>query len=183
MASAIILYGPPASGKDAITGALTSINPAFTLFRRLKVGAGRTATYRMTSADHVAALADSGDIIWQNSRYDATYVVDRPELAAMLATNHIPVLHLGQPEAIAAVRAAMPGTRFITVELWCPRDLAEDRIRARATGDKAARLAAWDATARLRPNQVDLRIDTGQYLPAESATMIMETLESSWRST
>ncbi|KZM73286.1 phosphotransferase-like protein [Nocardia terpenica] len=183
MDAAVILYGPPASGKDTITDAMIAANPAFQLFRRLKVGTGRTATYRMTTFDHVAALENSGDVIWSNSRYDATYAVDRPELNRMVNADQIPVLHLGQVEAIEAVLAAMPHLRWTTVELWCPRDIAEQRIRARTTGDTDARLAAWDATVAIPQGMADLRIDTSAHSPAESAQQILHVVESSCHST
>ncbi|MBL1079475.1 kinase [Nocardia sp. 2] len=183
MPAAVILYGPPAAGKDTITAALIAEDSSFTLFRRLKVGGGRTDTYRMATAEEVAELSRSGEILWQNSRYDATYVVDRPELRMLLNSNMIPVLHLGQAEAIDALRAAVPEVRWTVVELWCTRAVAEQRIRDRNTNDTTARLDAWDETLPLRPDQVDLRIDTTDSSPAESASRIRRALETSCRST
>ncbi|MEV0462258.1 kinase [Nocardia tengchongensis] len=183
MSSAVILYGPPASGKDTVTDALTAADSAYALFRRLKVGSGRTSTYRMTTSDQIDALRSSGEILWENARYEAVYVVDRPELNEMLSGRRIPVLHLGQVESIDAIRTGVPEVQWTTVELWCPREVAETRIRDRGTNDTAARLAAWDATDRLAPNQADLRIDTSRHTPAESAEMIRQAVESQCPST
>ncbi|MEU1204031.1 kinase [Nocardia sp. NPDC005825] len=175
---ALILYGPPASGKDTITDALIRLSGNYELFRRLKVGGGRTRTYRMTTSERIAELDANDEILWRNSRYDATYVVDRPELSEMLNANKTPVLHLGQAEAINAIRSSMSEVCWTTVELWCPRPIAEARIRARQTNDTSARLVAWDATERIDPACVDLRIDTAELSPTASAATIHHTVES-----
>ncbi len=80
MTRGLILYGPPASGKDTITHALAELDPTISLFRRLKAGPGRTGTYRMTTEPEISHLRAAGDVIWENSRYDAVYVIDRPGL-------------------------------------------------------------------------------------------------------
>jgi hypothetical protein len=48
-----------------------------------------------------------GDIVWENERYGAVYLVDRPSLLAYLA-SHVPVLHLGQADAVDAVTGRRP---------------------------------------------------------------------------
>lgn len=178
MSTAVILYGPPASGKDTVTDALSKLNPRYSRYRRLKVGGGRTSGYRMVSSDDLSALPTS-DVIWRNDRYSATYVIDRPELEVMFGSGLTPVVHLGQVEAIAAVRASFPDTAWTTVELWCPRDVASERIKARGTGDDLERLAAWDKTIRLAAGHADLRVDTSKYCPTESARLINDTVEQS----
>lgn len=165
--TALILYGPPASGKNTVTGALP---PPYALFRRLKVGPGRTAGYRMATAADLVALRDAGQVIYENGRYDAVYVVDAGELDRMLAAGQIPVLHLGQPEAVSAVVAARPDVRWTVVELWCARDVAAQRIEDRGTDDTPARLEAWDQTPHLVV--ADLRIDTAATTPADAVRQI-----------
>lgn len=91
---AILLYGPPAAGKNTITKALASLDESYRLYPLLKVGAGRTAGYRMTTLSHVDALRSTGSIVWETCRYDALYVVDRASLATMLEIC-IPVVHVG----------------------------------------------------------------------------------------
>ncbi|WP_435124325.1 kinase [Micromonospora tulbaghiae] len=170
----VILYGPPAAGKDTITRTLTETDPAFRLFRRLKAGPGRTAGYRMATVDRLQHLRSRGDVVWENDRYGARYVVDRPALRNDL-TDHVPVVHLGQAEAVEAVRSAIEGARWLTVYVWCPRPLAQHRIEARATGDTSDRLRAWDETPPL-PG-ADLSINTAEVSPAEAARLIRERLE------
>ncbi|MEV4758943.1 kinase [Micromonospora sp. NPDC049559] len=163
----LILYGPPAAGKDTITRRLHALNGRYELFPRLKAGPGRTAGYRMTTPDALNELRDRGEIVWENHRYGATYAVDRPELVARLA-RQIPVLHLGQVEAINAVIQATPEARWTVAFLWCPRETAEIRIKERGTGDTAERLKAWDETKHITA-EADLTINTLVTEPDDAA--------------
>ncbi|MEU5880881.1 guanylate kinase [Spirillospora sp. NPDC047279] len=165
----VILYGPPASGKDTVTRALHQLDPAYSLYRRLKLGSGRTEGYRLATAAEVENLREQGQVIWENHRYGNTYVVDRPSLQDHLATG-IPVMHLGQAEAIPRVKEAVPSTRWLVVSLWCPRDIAKQRIQSRATGDTEARLKAWDETKPLPTS--DVFLDTSQTAPHTAAEHI-----------
>ncbi|MGB2567713.1 kinase [Micromonospora citrea] len=165
----VILYGPPAAGKDTVTAALHDLDARYTLYQRLKVGPGRTNGYRMTDEAAVAQLRERGEIVWENSRYGARYVVDRPSLAECLSSG-VPVVHLGQRPAVGAVTAAVPGSRWCVVSLWCPREVAEQRIIARGTGDTQARLRAWDATEPLP--DADLTINTAELSPQLAAERI-----------
>jgi len=168
---AVVLYGPPAAGKNTITSALTREDGQYRLFLRLKAGPGRTAGYRMVTVDQLDALRRvPGEIVWENQRYGAVYAVDRSGLVAMLDLGQVPVLHLGQVAAVAAVTSASPDVRWLVVALTCPRAVAAQRIVQRATGDTAARLAAFDATEML-PG-ADLTIDTSAVTPEQSATRI-----------
>ncbi|WP_228799571.1 hypothetical protein [Nocardia nova] len=151
------------------------MDPRFRLYQRMKVGAGRTAGYRIAPAEALSELEVAGSVIYSNRRYGATYVIDRPELDTMLAAGDIPVLHVGQPEAVEALLSSEPAIRWVVAELWCPRDIAEARIAARATGDTAARLEAWDATPHL--TSTDLRIDTSHVAPPGAAQLIAEAVQ------
>lgn len=159
----VILYGPPAAGKDAVTEALVELDENYCFYQRLKVGAGRTSGYRMTTLEHIDALRRAGDVIWENRRYDALYVVDRASLVELLNVC-VPVLHLGQIQAVQAVTEAMPGTQWVIVGLWCPRDVAARRLAERGTGDTVTRLRAWDETP-LLPS-AHLTINTAGIDPA-----------------
>ncbi|MBW0270073.1 hypothetical protein ATM97_02920 [Nocardia sp. MH4] len=171
----IVLYGPPASGKDTVTAALTALEPRAQLFRRLKIGSGRSAGYRMGEIQDLVELESSGGVLYANRRYGATYVVDRPELERMRSEGLIPVVHLGQPEGVTALLDAELSANWLVVELWCPRNTAAERIVARDTGDLEARLTAWDETAHL--TAPDLRIDTAETAAGDAAQLIVKAIE------
>jgi guanylate kinase len=169
----VILYGPPAAGKDTITAELVKLDQRYQLFSRLKSGSGRTLGYRMVSDAAIERLRERGDVIWENSRYEATYVVDRPGLIQGLETG-IPIVHLGQVEAVGRIRSAL-GT-WLAVSLWCPRDVAEVRVRARGSTDIEARLRAWDETEPLA--DADLALNTAEISPEQAAQLINAARES-----
>lgn len=172
----VILYGPPASGKDTITAELVRLDPRYRLYRRLKVGSGRTAGYRMATEGQVDALRRAGEVIWENRRYGATYVVDRSALVDLLAAGLVPIVHLGQAPAVQALTTAVPSASWLRVHLWCPRDVAAARIAQRGTGDTAARLHAWDETEPLAG--ADLALNTAELLPHEAAATVHARLDT-----
>jgi guanylate kinase len=169
----VVLYGPPASGKDTITRALHELNSRYVLFPRIKCGTGKTTGYRLVTAYQLNDLRERGELIWENERYGAVYAVDRPGLIERMS-DHIPVLHLGQVQAVGAIRAATPGARWLVVSSSTSREIAGERIAARGDTDATDRLTAWDATEPLR--NADLRIDTGSLLPAHAAGAIHDAL-------
>lgn len=148
MTFGVLLYGPPAAGKDTVTDALLALDGRFERFERMKAGHGNSRGYRMVDRAQVERTRDRGDAIWWNERYGATYIIDRPHLVEQL-TRSVPVLHVGQPEAVAAVQEQTPETTWIVVALWCPRAIAARRIAARGDVDGDMRLAVWDATPAL----------------------------------
>ncbi|MET8229328.1 kinase [Micromonospora sp. NPDC005298] len=168
MTPGVILYGPPAAGKDTVTQELVKLRNDYAPFRRIKIGHGRTDGYRMATDAAVEHLRASGDILWENKRYGSTYIVDYTALADELS-RHIPVLHLGQPDGINAVRNAFPSGSWIVVYIWSSRSIAATRIEARQTGDIAERLAAWDATPLV---DADVEINTGELSAKQAAQRI-----------
>ncbi len=171
---AVILYGPPASGKDTITAELARLDSRYALFRRMKIGGDSTNGYRLAGQDALAQLHANGQVLYQNERYDSTYVVDRPHLSEMLAAGQAPVVHLGQIAGIRAV-TAFPA-HWVTVLLWCSRETTARRAYARGSTDINARLAAWDETfADLEQADASdflVSIDTDTISPEEAARMI-----------
>ncbi len=167
----VILYGAPATGKDTVTEALTSSNPRFAHFERLKAGPGRTSGYRMISVKQATAMPASA-VLWANQRYGATYMVDRQGLHAIWQSDRIPVVHLGQPEAVEAVVGRAAGASWLVVELHCGLPVLRERIRRRCTGDDDQRIAAALTTPRL--SWADISIDTGHVEPGEAARLIAE---------
>ncbi|THA47475.1 guanylate kinase [Streptomyces sp. A1136] len=180
---AVILYGPPAAGKDTITRALTELDADFVQFQRLKVGSGKTDGYRMGGAEDLAKLEKDGKVIYSNSRYGNVYVVDQPGLDEMVAAGLTPVLHLGQIEGVQAVIDTYPA-QWTTVLLWCTREETAARSAGRGDSDTEARLAAWQATqddVDSHPGQVwDLVVQTGGHSPAEAAELISERVRAAF---
>jgi guanylate kinase len=172
----VILYGAPATGKDTVTEALVRRYPHFVRYRRLKCGPGRTAGYRMISPEAMAAIPASS-ILWTNRRYGATYLVDRDGLAETWEAGRVPVLHLGQPEAVDALVAQTPGVCWLVVELHSPLDILRERIRDRGTGDDDQRIEAAMRTPRLLTARV--HVDTSVIEPDSAARLIAEHMPRS----
>lgn len=175
----VILYGPPASGKDTITAALTNLGPTYAQFARLKVGTGTTTGYRMGTPEQLHELEAAGDVVYANTRYSNTYVIDRPGIDAAFAAG-VPVVHLGQIDGIRALVDGYPAD-WSVVLLWCPREVTEQRSAGRGDRDTAARLAAWDATREdldAHPGTTwDLTVDTTEAAPQDAARLIDQLLE------
>ncbi|MFF3775748.1 guanylate kinase [Streptomyces sp. NPDC002232] len=174
----VVLYGPPAAGKDTITTALAELHPQYVQFTRLKVGTGKSASYRMGTAEQLRELEAAGDVVYANSRYGNTYAVDRPGVDAAFAAG-VPVVHLGQVDGIQSLVSGYPA-QWLVVLLWCPREVTARRSAERGDGDTVARLAAWDATREdlnAHPNLAwDLTVDTTTASPQDAAQLIDQLL-------
>ncbi|MGK5446376.1 phosphotransferase-like protein [Streptomyces radiopugnans] len=175
MRQGILLYGPPAAGKDTITAALTELDARYAPFTRLKIGSGKTRGYRMGTPEQLADLEARGDVIYRNDRYGNIYVVDRPGLDQAMEGGRTPVVHLGQMVGMERVTALFPA-HWARVLLWCSKETTARRSSQRGDTDTAARLAAWDATrADLAAHpraRWDLRVDTDTTAPREAAQRI-----------
>jgi guanylate kinase len=174
----VILYGPPASGKDTVATTLTELNSKYAQFARLKVGSGKSAGYRMGTAEQLDELEAAGDVVYANARYGNTYVIDRPGVDAAFAAG-VPVVHLGQIDGIRALVDGYPAN-WTLVLLWCPREVTAQRSAGRGDADTTARLAAWDATREdldAHPDLVwDLTVDTTTAAPQDAARLIDQLL-------
>ncbi|MFB7745374.1 guanylate kinase [Streptomyces sp. NPDC056132] len=174
----VILYGPPASGKDTVTSALTELNSRYAQFVRLKVGTGKAIGYRMGTPEQLHELEAASDVIYANTRYGNTYVIDRPGVDKAFSAG-VPVVHLGQVDGIRALVDGYPAD-WSVVLLWCPREVTEHRSAGRGDSDTAARLAAWDATREdldTHPGTTwDLTVDTMTSAPQDAARLIDQLL-------
>ncbi|MCQ9132861.1 phosphotransferase-like protein [Streptomyces hilarionis] len=174
----VILYGPPASGKDTVTTALSELDTKYAQFARLKVGSGKSAGYRLGTAEQLHELEAAGDVLYANSRYGNTYAIDRPGVDATFAAG-VPVVHLGQVDGVRALVNGYPAD-WSAVLLWCSRETTEQRSVGRGDSDTAARLAAWDATREdldTHPSMAwDLTIDTTEASPQDAARLIDQLL-------
>ncbi|MDQ0750184.1 guanylate kinase [Streptomyces africanus] len=145
MRQGILLYGPPAAGKDTVTDALAELDARYVSFTRLKIGAGKTKGYRMGTPEQLAALEARGEVVYRNERYGNIYVVDRPGLEQAMEGGRVPVVHLGQMVGMEQVAALFPA-HWVRVLLWCSKETTALRSPQRGDNDTAARLTAWDAT-------------------------------------
>jgi len=170
----VALYGPPAAGKDTVTHALSRIDPSFVLFRRLMVGPGRTTGFRVTDEATVDRMRHDGEIVHENRRYGALFVTDRTALDRLVAVGRVPVVHIGQIDAVAAL-ARYPA-RWTPILLWCSRPVTALRSRARGDLDTEARLRAWAETLedlRAHPSmRWSAALRTDRVPPEEAATTI-----------
>jgi guanylate kinase len=174
----VVLYGPPASGKDTVTTALRELDSKYAQFARFKVGTGKSAGYRMGTAEQLRELEAAGGVVYANSRYGNTYVIDKPGLDAAFEAG-VPVVHLGQVDGIRALVDGYPAD-WSVVLLWCPRETTAERSAGRGDDDTAARLVAWDATREdldAHPGMVwDLTVDTTASAPQDAARLIDQLL-------
>ncbi|MFH0243150.1 guanylate kinase [Streptomyces sp. HK10] len=175
MRQGILLYGPPAAGKDTVTAALTELDARYVPFTRLKIGSGKTRGYRMGTPEQLTDLEARGDVIYRNDRYGNIYVVDRPGLDQAMEGGRTPVVHLGQMVGMERVTALFPA-HWVRVLLWCSKETTARRSSQRGDTDTAARLAAWDATrtdlAAHPRARWDLRVDTDTTAPREAVQRI-----------
>lgn len=171
----VVLYGPPAAGKDTVTHALADLSPAYQHYQRIKVGTGRRKGYRFVTATTLDQMRSEGQVIWENRAYGAVYAIDAPSITSALDSG-VPIVHVGQQAAITALDRATPGAKWVAVDLWCPRETAAERLAGRGSTDIADRLAVWDSTPRLA--EATIAIDTSATGPAEAAQVIHEAVRA-----
>ncbi|MPY36724.1 guanylate kinase [Streptomyces adustus] len=178
MTHGVVLYGPPAAGKDTVSQALAQLDDRYRQFERLKVGTGKSAGYRMGTAEQLRELEAAGDVVYANARYGNMYVIDAPGLDAAFEAG-VAVVHLGQVDGIRALVDGYPAD-WSVVLLWCPREVTEQRSAGRGDSDTSARLAAWDATRKdldSHPGTIwDLVVDTTTASPQDTARLIDQLL-------
>ncbi|MDQ0939613.1 guanylate kinase [Streptomyces sp. V1I1] len=181
--SAVVLYGPPASGKDTVTAALRALDPRFQLVTKLKQGTGRSAGYRFVSTEELDALRRQGRIVVETRRYGNVYAVDQHSLTEPQAHGLVPVTHIGN---VADMRTLLTKTQtpWLRVLLWVPREVCEARSRQRGDTDTAKRLTAWDETAQdLLGSDLqglfDLVVRTDEADAGQTAKLIAAALDGS----
>ncbi|WP_241255529.1 guanylate kinase [Candidatus Protofrankia californiensis] len=176
---AIVLCGPPAAGKDTVTSALTAVDDRYVHFDRLKAGSGKSVGYRRTSAGDLAQLHDRHLIVYANERYGNIYAIDSPRLDEIIIAGRVPVVHLGQVAGITALRTGYPA-RWLTILLWCPRDITRARLHERGSSDLEERLRVWDETqadlAAAEPGTFTMVLRTDQRTPTATAHLIHHAL-------
>ncbi|GAA3522829.1 guanylate kinase [Streptosporangium album] len=177
----IILYGPPASGKDTVTAALGRLDSRFVLLPKLKVGTGRAHGYEFVSAEHLDKLRDAGRLLVETRRYGNVYAVDRQVIEDRHAAGYVPVAHMGNIRDLRHLIGTVPDG-WLRVLLWVPREVTEQRSHARGDADTGNRLTAWDETlADLEANTdtgfFHLRIHTDRLSVNAAADEIMNAYD------
>jgi len=176
---AVIIFGSPAAGKDAITTAVAGQNPRFRLFRKLKVGGGRTDGYRIGTHADANALKGSGAVLSEVHRYGCRYIVDGAELAALFRAGFIPIIHTADTDEFSTLTHT-PWFRGVGIHLHTTREEAIRRLTRRDPDDVPGRLDVWDrveATLRRTPIHPEMAWDTTQTPVEESAKLVIDTVE------
>jgi guanylate kinase len=180
----LILYGPPASGKDTVTAALDGLAGRYRLIPKLKVGSGNTRGYRMVTYAQLTRLRRQGRVVQENMRYGNIYAVDRSMVNDARIDGDAPVLHTGRLDDLRTIERSLPGPWTVVV-LWCGRRTAERRSIARGDTDTVDRLKVWDETLSELPglasDEVSLWIDTDAASPDTAAAMIDQVIGSGRR--
>ncbi|TNY38084.1 guanylate kinase [Thermomonospora catenispora] len=177
----VILYGPPTSGKDTITGELAELDERFALVPKLKAGTGRSTGYRIVTAAELEALRGMGRLAVETSRYGNIYAVDRHDIEAMTKTGRVPVVHMGNVADLRRLRSSV-SLNWTCVLLWISREVCAERSRGRGDADRPERLRAWDETrADLAAHQdaaiFNLVIHTDATEPAKAARLIIDAVD------
>lgn len=141
----VVLYGPPASGKDTVTAALHRLDSRFVLLPKLKVGTGRAEGYEFVTAERLERLREAGRLVAETRRYGNVYAVDRQTIDELTAAGAVPVAHMGNIADLRRLVGREPDA-WLRVLLWVPREVTEARSAGRGDADTGKRLAAWDET-------------------------------------
>lgn len=167
----IVLYGPPAVGKDTITRALAALDPTYQLFPLLKAGVGRSRSYRMVPLHQLGALASAGDLILRWNRYGSTYAVDRSGIEAALV-EYMPVLHFAERYHVETLLEATKSIRWLVIGLTCPRAIAAERLAERDPEDVERRLVVFDQVEPIG-DLGEYQLDTSTVSPQGAAERIL----------
>jgi guanylate kinase len=121
MKHAVLLYGPPAAGKDTITAEICRQQPQrFALYKKLKAGSGRIEGYRPAALEDLADSRRRGEILHETCRYGSVYAVDHAGFDAFTRSEMTPVVHMGQLAGVRRLRAHPPFV-WVCVLVWCDR--------------------------------------------------------------
>ncbi|WP_306325261.1 guanylate kinase [Streptomyces venezuelae] len=177
----VVLFGPPAAGKDTVSAALNVLDARFAQLVKVKVGSGRTAGYRMATEEELGSLRTAGRIVLETERYGNTYAVDRADLDEMRAAGGFPVVHVGSLAHLRSFLRAV-GEPWLRVLLWLPREECALRSEGRGDRDTEERLGVWDATledlAAADPDEplFHLLLRTDLRSPEETAAVVAEAV-------
>ncbi|GAA5085787.1 hypothetical protein GCM10023259_098330 [Thermocatellispora tengchongensis] len=172
----MLLLGPPAGGKSTITQALHDLDPRFVLLRVLRVGVERGEEYHVITEDQLQVLRAAGRIILETRNGDRGYAIDAHPIDHMTTAELIPVVHVAN---CADLRSLTSWADWLSVLLWVPREVCEQRARRRGDPDVAETLKAWEeAAADIAEHECDglfhLRLTTSRMTIEEAAGQIAD---------
>lgn len=169
----LVLFGPPASGKDTVTQVLSRVHPRFRLFEKLKLGTGRSAGYRMATEEDLRAIQSSGGLLSEVKRYGNSYFIDQKELDRLEHEGFIPVVHtadLAEASLISRRRG------WVSCCLWVSRREARCRLMERGDVQVEERLALRSQMLRMLTSTMprfDALLITDQLRPEETARRLL----------
>lgn len=169
----LILYGPPASGKDVVTRALERQDDRLSLFRKLKVGQGRTSGYRLSTPKEIDELEASLRLVSRVHRYGNDYYVDAPELLRMRQSGLTPIVHTADLDEVAILRRE---GNWLVVCLWASARTTRHRLMRRVDSNLDERLGLRSAMLRelgTRRPDFDGTIITDALSPEQVAEIIL----------
>lgn len=136
----VVLFGPPAVGKDTVTAVLTAKSARYEHFRKLKCGSGSRHGYTIITTDQLIDLRAAGRVVSEVARYGSVYVVERNHLETSLAAGRCVLIHSAE---VAEARALLE-LGAILVLMECSRAVAAERLRRRDPKTVDERLQVWD---------------------------------------
>lgn len=109
----LVLLGGPGSGKDTITAAVGAADPRMSLVGKLKVGTGRTDTYRMVTRGELGSPCAQG---WLTGRFEhgSVYAIDVRDVLSCVRQGLLSVTH-----ADTSVRSRLSAATAEYVGTWC----------------------------------------------------------------
>lgn len=143
----LLLSGPPASGKDALSFYLQE-HHAYHLGSKCKDStSGSTRGYKIITPQSFNEKISTGDFIQWHSRYGRRYGLEWSELKKASAQGRTLIIHTGRLENLRNLRKTLINVTNKSVLLDVSRDVVEKRLLDRHRGDRKEvqhRLAAYD---------------------------------------
>lgn len=189
MPSAILLSGPPATGKDAVTAALHCNDKRIVHFTKHRAGVGGQTASQYLDVDVALFkhMEQHGDFLQWHSRYGRYYGVSSQVLQHNILNGLISVIHVCRYENLLALRSRNELRSAISILLMCSRQQVRLRLEERHQGhleEIERRLSAFDEEIQLLHEKLvengsldfDLVIDTTYRSPDELAATILSVI-------
>ncbi len=137
----VLLYGPPASGKDTITQLLQNRNNIFFHFKKHKVYPGdqQIQTKNQLSYFHISMnrflnMIANGEFLQFHWRYKSFYGVSKVLMDDSLSNGKIPIVHVGKIYDLLELTDVLEA-KLIIILVWETLDVISKRLKFRHKGD------------------------------------------------